>query len=143
MPCRQCPQFFNFIIIMMTENKNSDTFSVQSYSDDLDGNSYFSTKFSGLWLVQFNIQCLGMVIQGLVHHSIWHILKIKWKLSSSVDNIIYFVYNNKTIRVKMVLKQIQDNKCFYQKKSLKQFLWINKLPFLIFFLQYMSSWTSN
>ena len=83
---------------MMTENKNSDTFSVQSYSDDLDGNSYFSTKFSGLWLVQFNIQCLGMVIQGLVHHSNWHILKIKWKLSSSVDNIIYFVYNNKTIR---------------------------------------------
>ena len=83
---------------MMTENKNSDTFSVQSYSDDLDGNPYFSTKFSALWLVQFNTQCLGMVIQGLVHHSNWHILKIKWKLSSSVDNIIYFVYNNKTIR---------------------------------------------
>ena len=33
---------------MMTENKNSDTFSVQSYSDDLDGNPYFSTKFSAL-----------------------------------------------------------------------------------------------
>ena len=48
MPCRQCPQFFNLIIIMMTENKNGDTFSVQSYSDDLDGNPYFSTKFSGL-----------------------------------------------------------------------------------------------
>ena len=73
---------------MMTENKNSDTFSVQSYSDDLDGNPYFSTKFSGLWLIQFNIQCLGMAIQGLVHHSNWHILKIKWKLSSSVDNNI-------------------------------------------------------
>lgn len=46
MPCGQCPQFLNFIIIMMTENKNSDTFSVQSYSDDIDGNPYFSTKFS-------------------------------------------------------------------------------------------------
>ena len=26
---------------------------------------------------------------------------------------------------------------------MKKFLWINKLLFLIFFLQYVSSWTSN
>ena len=28
--------------------------------------------------VKFNIQCIGKVIQALLHHSNWHILKIKW-----------------------------------------------------------------
>ena len=49
----------------MTENKNSDTFSLQSCYDDLGGNSYICIKFTALWFVQFNIQCLSKVIQGV------------------------------------------------------------------------------
>ena len=32
----------------MTENKNSDTVSLQSFSDDLGGNPYICTKFTAL-----------------------------------------------------------------------------------------------
>ena len=53
---------------------------VKSYSGDLDRIPYFWTKFSALSLVQFNIQCLGKAMKGWVHHNIWHILKLKWKL---------------------------------------------------------------
>ena len=49
----------------MTENKNNDTFSLQSFSDNLRGNSYTCIKFSALWLLQFHIQCLSKVIQGV------------------------------------------------------------------------------
>ena len=48
MLCGQCPHFFKFQYNMMTENKNSDTFSLQSLYDDLGGNYYTCIKFTAL-----------------------------------------------------------------------------------------------
>ena len=46
---------------------------LKSHSVDLDGISFLYSKSSAL-IGSINIQCLGKVIQGLVHYSIWHYL---------------------------------------------------------------------
>ena len=48
MLCGKCPHFFKFQYNMMTDNKNINTFSLQSFSDDLGRNSYICIKFTAL-----------------------------------------------------------------------------------------------